>query len=395
MNYQLDFPIIENLKSSNRPYVYLDNAATSLKPISVIEAVSNYYTHCGANVHRGSYKAGEYATILYEQARNTIAEFINAKNNEIIFSKGTTDSLNLLADLLELKKEDVIINCLHDHHANFIVWKERACLHTVEMTPDGLINLQMLEDILKTNKVKLITIPYATNITGNIQPVMDIMGLAKKYNTLVCIDGAQIVSHRAVDIKTISADFFAFSSHKMFGPTGVGVLYIQENILEKMPYKRFGGGMINTYTLQQKNYKKPPIGFEPGTPAIEAVIGFGKAVEYILNIGFEAFNTHSSAWSVLFLKHLESSAWKLAFPKSDDSLPIFTLNHKNRTMDLAYLGRLLSDAYNIAVNDGQQCCGPLYASAGLAAGLRVSAHIYNSLTEPEYFFHCLDELSFY
>jgi cysteine desulfurase/selenocysteine lyase len=393
--YQDDFPIIANLKSPSHAYVYLDNAATTLKPRPVIEAVTQYYTHCGANVHRGNYKASEHATILYENTRTTIAELINAKKHEIIITKGTTDSIYFLADLLEINKNDTVVNCLHEHHANFIPWNERAHLLTVDMSSEGLLDLDVLENMLKKNKVKLVTITHASNVTGNIQPVTEIVKLAKQYNVLVCLDGAQIISHKAVDIQQIGADFYVFSSHKLFGPTGVGVLYIQEELLAKMPYKRFGGGMVNVYNLQQTLYKRPPLGFEPGTPAIEAAIGFGKAIEYVLNIGFDAINNHLTSWSNAFLKQLEVSEWKLAFPKSKASLPIFTLRPKTGEVDLAYLARLLSDTYNIAVNDGQQCCGPLYAMANLNSGLRISAHITNSMADIDYFFHCLKKLSFF
>jgi cysteine desulfurase/selenocysteine lyase len=393
--YQDDFPIIGNLKSAEKPYIYLDSAATTLKPRSVIDAVSNYYTHCGANVHRGNYKTSEQATILYEQARMDAAALINAKKHELIFTRGTTDSINFLADLLELKKEDLVVNCLHDHHSNFIVWDEKARLMTLNMTSNGCIDLQMLEECLKKNKVTLLSITYASNVTGTIQPVLEAIALAKKYHALVCIDGAQIISHRLVDMDLLGADFFVFSSHKLFGPSGVGVLYIREHLLEDMPYKRFGGGMVNVYTPKQQLYKRPPLGFEAGTPAIEAVIGLGAAIDYLQQIGFDAVNKHLAAWTELFLKRLETSSWKLAFPRPEGSLALFTLRPQNPATDLAYLARLLSDTYNIAVNDGQQCCGPLYAFAEINSGLRISAHLYNSLADVDSLFNALEELSFF
>ena len=390
-----DFPLIHNLKNANTSYVYLDNAATSLKPWAVINAVTEYYTHCGANIHRGSYKESERATLAYEHTRDLIAQFINCKKQEVIFTRGTTDSINLLADLLEIKASDTIVNCIHEHHANFIPWKERGNLITVGLTSDGVIDLTALESTLANNNVKLVTISHASNVTGNIQPIHQVISLARQYNTLICIDGAQVVSHRPLDLMELCADFYVFSGHKMLGPSGTGVLFIREEILSTLPYKRFGGGMVNIYNLQQSVFKRAPHGFEPGTPAIEGVIGLGKAIEYLQAVGFQVIDNHLNAWSCRFLKQLENSGWALAFAKSQDSLPIFTLHPKRADVDLSYFARILSDTYNIAVNDGQQCCGPLYAANGLNAGLRVSAHFYNSLTEVDYFFECLDQLFFF
>ena len=392
---QKDFPIIQNLKNEKSSYIYLDNAATSLKPWPVINAVTEYYTHCGANVNRGNYKESERATLEYENTRDLIAELINCKKQEVIFTKGTTDSINFLVDLLEINANDIIVNCIHEHHANFIPWKERGNLITVGLTNDGLIDLIALEAILAKNTVKLVTISHASNVTGNIQPINQIIELAKQYKALVCIDGAQIISHKPVDLEKSPADFYVFSGHKMFGPSGTGVLFIREEILSTLPYKRFGGGMVNIYNLQQKLFKKAPFGFEPGTPAIEGVIGLGKAVEYIQSIGFQTIDDYLKIWSRHFLQQLDKSAWKLAFVKSRESLSIFTLQPKDADIDLSFFARILSDTYNIAVNDGQQCCSPLYAANNLSSGLRVSAHIYNSLKDIDYFFKCLEQLFFF
>jgi len=391
---QNDFPIIQNLKNEHSSYIYLDNAATSLKPWPVINAVTEYYTHCGANVYRGNYKESERATLEYENTRDLISQLINCKKQELIFTRGTTDSINFLADLLEIHAHDIIINCIHEHHANFIPWKERANLITVGLTNNGVIDLTELEAILAKNKVKLVTISHASNVTGNIQPIDQIIALAKQYKALVCIDGAQIISHKPVDLIKSPADFYVFSGHKMFGPSGTGVLFIREEILSTLPYKRFGGGMVNIYNFQQTLFKKAPYGFEPGTPAIEGVIGLGKAVEYIQKIGFQAIDHYLKTWSSNFLEQLEKSAWQLAFAKSTESLSIFTLRPKDANVDLSFIARVLSDTYNLAVNDGQQCCGPLYAANKLNSGLRVSAHIYNSLSDIDYFFECLEQLFF-
>ncbi|HHT0594203.1 TPA: aminotransferase class V-fold PLP-dependent enzyme [Legionella anisa] len=393
--YQNDFPIIQNLSLDTQPYIFLDNAATTLKPQTVIDAITHYYTHCGATVHRGSYKESERATLMYEQSRSLVAQLINAKKHEIIFTRGTTDSIHYITELLELKKTDIVINCRQEHHANFIPWSEYAQLITIDLLNDGLIDLTALEMQLKTHKVKLVTIAYASNVTGNVQPVKEIVALAKQYKALICIDGAQVISHRPVDVVELNVDFFVFSAHKLFGPSGVGILYIHDSILIDLPHKRFGGGMVNVYNDSQKLFKRPPLGFEPGTPAIEAVIGFGKAIEYVQKVGFEAIMHHHSAWSTYFLQQLECSSWTLAFPKSKDSLPIFTLRPEKAQVDLSYLSRMLSDTYNIAVNDGQQCCGPLYFAADLSTGLRVSAHLYNPLSDAGYFFQCLNQLEFF
>ncbi len=395
VNYAKDFPIIKNLSKNDKPYIYLDNASTTLKPNTVIDAVTHYYTHCGANIHRGNYQTSEYATLMYEESRDLIAGFINAKKHEIIFTHGTTDSINYLIDLLALSKNDVIVNFTPEHHSNFIPWQERANLITLNLSDDFEYDLDKVEDIFKKNTVKLLTTTCASNVTGNIPPLKELIKLAKRYNVLVCLDGAQILGHRPIDLYDLSPDFFVFSAHKMFGPSGTGVLYIRENILEQLSHKRFGGGMVNVYQKEKKIFKRAPLGLEPGTPSIEAVIGFGAAIQYIQNINFKNIESHLDAWSKYFLSQLSLSKWSFVFPKTENSLPIFTLMPNQKNADLSKIARLLSDTYNIAVNDGQHCCGPLYETYGIANGLRVSGQIYNTLKDIDIFFESLEKVSLF
>jgi len=286
-----------------------------------------------------------------------------------------------------------VVNCIHEHHANFLPWYARAQLRTIPIDTNGLVDLALLEAQLQ-HSPKLISISWASNVTGNLQPIQDIVALAHRYNCLVCIDGAQIVGHRTVDLGKLEPDFFVCSSHKMFGPTGAGLLYIHEKHLDTLPYTRFGGGMVNAFDGKHCQFKRAPLGFEPGTPAIEAIFGFAKAIAYIQSIGYERIQQHCQQWSGAFMQQLEKSRWCLSFPRSADALAVFSLRPRQGHCDLSQLARILSDSYNIGVGEGQSCCGPLYASFKQTSALRVSAQIYNPLSEVERFFACLDELSY-
>lgn len=390
--WQHDFPLIKNLSLDNKPYVYLDNASTTLKPQCVIDAVMHYYTHCGSNVHRGNYKASEHTTILYENSRAKIAQFINCKKHEVVFTRGTTDGINLITELLTLNKNDSVVNCIGDHHANFIPWDEKANLITVGLDESGHMNMTELEAVLESNDVKLLTVTHASNVSGNIQDIDSIIALAKQHNVKICLDSAQAIAHIPIDVSSLGVDFLVFSGHKLFGPSGSGVLYINESLHDDLPYARFGGGMVNVYHAERRLYKRIPHGLEPGTPAIEAVIGLGKAVDYLQSIGFKNISEHLSHWSETFLAHLKDSQYELAFPKNEPSLAVFTLKHKHHHHGFENIARMLSDTYNIAVGEGQQCCGPLYYANQLKAGMRISAQIYNDVEAVAYLFACLNEL---
>lgn len=392
MEYAKDFPVIKN-NSFEQPFLYLDNAATTLMPDTVIEKVLQYMTTCGANPYRGASKVAEQATLFCETARETVANFIDAHAHEVIFTKGSTEGLNLVSDLLDLKPTDIIIGSVLEHHANYLPWKMKAKYMSLAINKDGKICLNALEQLLKTNKVKLVSLTYVSNVTGIIQPIAQVIQLAHHYGAKVCIDGAQAMLHLTVSLNQLKPDFFVFSGHKMFAMKGIGILYINQSIQAQLPFKRFGGGMVNSVSKKNISFKKAPLGFEPGTPAVEAIISLGAACDYIEKIGKETLHQHANQWSQKYINQLNQSEYHLIFPDNQDRIPVFTIKHKQKNIDYALLARILSDSFNIIVNDGQQCCGPLYDSVALQQGLRVSAQIYNSSQQVDMFFQALDSLS--
>lgn len=386
------FPVLRN-RSQEMPYIYLDNAATTLMPQTVIDKVNHYMCFCGANPYRGASMVSEEVTIECERARQLVAQFISAKQHEVIITKGTTDAINLLSDLLELTKEDVVINAIFDHHANFLPWRVKATLHSAPMTELGEVDLVTIDKILQTNKVKLITISHASNVTGIIQPVEQLIRLAQSYNVLVCVDGAQMVGHKKVSMQQLNADFYVFSGHKMFAMKGIGVLYINEKHHQSLPYKRFGGGMVDGVTSDKILYKSAPLGFEPGTPAVEAIYSLAAACHFMLSTGYEAFEIHQQSWNAVFAQRLQNSNFQLLFPDNTNRLPIHTIRHMGKQISYSNLARSLSDAFNVMINDGQQCCGPLYEAFDQKDALRISAQIYNDLNECDMFFDALEQIS--
>src|SRR5882724_12052998 len=283
-----DFPILDQ-QVHGKPLIYFDNAATSQKPRVVIEAVSHYYEHDNANVHRGIHELSNRATSAYEAARTRAAKFINAKTaEEIIFTRGTTEGINLVANswgTKNLKSGDVILLTEMEHHSNLVPWqllaqKTGAKISYVPITgDDGLLDLSKLETVL-TPRVKIFSMVHISNSLGTLNPVAELCARARELGIVTLVDGAQSAGHLPVDVQAIGCDFFAFSGHKVFGPTGIGALYGRSALLERMPPWQGGGDMIETVTLERTTFAAPPARFEAGTPAIAEVIGLGAALEY-------------------------------------------------------------------------------------------------------------------
>ncbi len=390
--YQNDFPVIKN-RSHEQDFIYLDSAATCLMPNRVINKVVEYMTHCGANPYRGASVVSEEATILCDESRKTIAYFLGVRADEVIFCRGTTDGLNLISNLLELNENEWIVNTVFEHHANHLPWKMNSSLISVGMTSLGEVDLIELESVLSSKQIKLVTLTYASNVMGIVQPVEQAIKLAHQYGAKICIDAAQVVSHFSLKLSSIQPDFLVFSGHKMFAMKGIGILYINKKIQGELRYKRFGGGMVNTVTRDVIEFKQAPLGFEPGTPSVESIISLGAACDYIQSIGWDKIYDHGQQWSDFFLSELNASDFELLLSSGRSYLPIFTLKHKSKNVDYSRLARTLSDTFNIMVNDGQQCCGPLYEYFNQANGLRVSGQIYNSLEQIKQLFNALNQLS--
>ncbi len=370
-----DFPLI----NKNKNIIYMDNAATTLKPQKVVDSICDFYYSYTSNVFRGDHPFSEKASMNFENTRRLVSSYINSLPNEIIFTQNCTDSINLIKNLLNLNKNDVVINSILEHHSNYLPWLNSTNLSTVNIDNNGMIDVN---EILKkiTKNTKLITITYASNVTGNIQPIEDIIKICKENNILSLIDATQAIAHMPIDVKKIDCDFMAFSAHKMLGPSGVGILYIKDELMRSFEPFKLGGGMINQINENKMIFKDPPYCFEAGTPTIENVIAFGESINYIMQKGIKNI--------YLYLKKLNQYAFdklknlefiNLPFNVSNNHIPIFTFLPRNNSIDIKYVSRLLSDREkSIAVNAGYQCCHPLYSHFKINGAIRASLYIYNS-----------------
>ena len=380
-----DFPILSR-NMNGKPLIYFDNGATSQKPLAVIDAISNYYKNQNSNIHRGVHTLSQEITIAYENARATIQKHINAKfAHEIVFTSGTTDSINLVASSFGkkfIKAGDEIIVTAMEHHSNILPWQilceeKGALLKVAPINENGELIVEQLFKLF-TSKTKLLALTHVSNTLGTINPIKEIIAEAHAKNIQVLIDGAQAVPHMKVDVQELDADFYCFSAHKMFGPTGVGILYGKEKILNELPPYRVGGGTIKTVSFEKTVYADLPLKFEAGTPHIAGGIGFAAAIEYLNKIGLE--NIHSYETELL-----EYATSKL---KSIEGLKIIgTAKEKAGVISFVIdglhpldIGTIL-DKCGVAVRTGHHCTQPLMEFYCVPGTVRVSLSFYNTKEE--------------
>ncbi len=378
------FPIFTN----HPDLVYLDSAATALKPATVIAAVTKYYEHFSSNIARGIYPMAEQATEAFEKTRSTVASLIGAKNpEEIIFTSGTTASLNLAADLLVSRitpGDNIIITAL-EHHSNFLPWKElakkkSASLRIVPVTKNGALDLQSLGKLVD-GQTKIVAFAAVSNVLGIINPVQDIVRIIRKINpgAIIVVDAAQAVGHIPVDVTDWDADFIAFSGHKIFGPTGTGVLFGKYGLLKTFSPVSFGGGMVLDACVTETLYKDVPARFESGTPNIAGVIGLGAAIDFIRDIGIGTIHEHENTLALFAGRRLqEEFGNKLQIlgspnPEGRSGIVSFVLEGVH-PHDVA---QLLGEK-DICVRAGLQCAAPLHENLNLSASTRVSFSVYNT-----------------
>ncbi len=377
-----DFPILRKA-IGGRPLVYLDNAATSQKPAAVIEAIDTYYRETNANIHRGVHTLAERATAQYEQARERVAGFINAAEaREIVFTRGTTEAVNLVAQSYlrpKLAAGDEIIVSEMEHHSNIVPWQlvaeaTGAHIRRLPITDEGELKLDEYEGLF-SERTRLVAVGHVSNALGTINPVADLIATAHAHDVPVLVDGAQSVPHMPVDVRALGADFFCFSGHKMFGPTGIGALYARADILEAMPPYQGGGEMITKVTFEGSEYSVIPHRFEAGTPDIAGAIGLAAAIDYLEGIGLERIATHEA--DVLAYAHERA--------REIDSLRVIgTARHKAGvlafTMDDVHpndLGMLI-DQEGVAIRTGHHCAMPVMTHFGIAGTARASFAFYNT-----------------
>jgi len=391
-----DFPILKS-RINNHQLVYFDNAATTQKPQSVIDGISNYYKSYNANIHRGIHSLAEKATEEFEETRSLVKEFINASSeNEIIFTRGTTEGINLISSSLSkfyFNEGDEIIISEMEHHSNIVPWQmiakeNKLNLKVINVSGDGEIDMDHFKSLI-SEKTKLVSIVYISNTLGTINPVKKIIEKCRENNILSVVDGAQSSAHKKIDVTDLNCDFYVFSAHKMYGPTGVGVVYGKEEILEKMPPYMGGGEMIKDVSFSNTSYNSLPYKFEAGTPNIGDVIGFKEAINYIKNIGIDNIETYE----ISLKKYTENALKKIDGMKvvgtAKDKVGIFSFTtEKVHYYDLG----LLLDAKGIALRTGHHCTQPLMDKYSLDGTARLSLAIYNSTEEVDYFVESLSNL---
>lgn len=383
--YRDDFPILAQ-SVHGKPLVYLDNAATSQKPLPVLNASRDYYEKLNSNIHRGVHHLAQAATAAHEAARETIARHLNAtRPEEIIFTSGTTDSVNLVASSLGrsdrfVNGDEIIISGL-EHHSNTVPWQmlcERLgiTLKVIPVLDDGTLDLDAYQELL-SDRTKLVAVNHVSNAFGTVNKVVQICSQAKKVGALTFIDGAQSLPHMSIDVQDVDCDFYAFSGHKVYGPTGIGILFGKHDLLCELPPWRGGGEMIKEVTFEKTTYNDPPFKFEAGTPNIEGGIALAAAIDYVNKVGLTHIASHESAL-------IEKAAAMLA---GLDEVAIYGPPDRTGAISFNFegihhydLGTLL-DQMGLALRTGHHCCQPLMARFGVSGTLRASFALYNTEQE--------------
>ena len=377
--YREDFPMLDN------NLIYLDNGATTLKPKQVIDKITDYYTNYSANAHRGDYDISLRVDNEYEGTRKKVKEFINANSTkEIVFTSGTTDSLNIIVNGFfnnYIKENDEILITKSEHASNVLPWfrlakNKKAIIKYIELDNNYEVNLDNIKKVI-TNKTKVISIAHITNVLGDIRPIKGIIDYAHKNNILVVIDGAQSIPHIKVDIKDLDIDFLAFSAHKMCGPTGVGVLYAKEELMEKIEPVNLGGGMNESFDNLDEVYLKPiPTRLEAGTPNIAGVIGLGASIDYLNNIGMDNIRKHELELGTYLYNRLKELSHINIVNKKPTSIIAFNVNDIFSQDVAVYLNK-----YNICVRAGNHCAKILKDETKVKNTVRVSLYFYNTKEE--------------
>jgi cysteine desulfurase / selenocysteine lyase len=394
-----DFPILKRKINRNKTLVYLDNAATTQKPMSVINAIRDYYMDYNSNIHRAVHQMAEEATIAYERTREKIAKFINANStDEIIFTRNATEAINLVSyswGRANVKKDDYVVITEIEHHSNIVPWQiltqeKRAKLLYVGVDDNGYLKMEDYKRYIESNKVKLISVSQMSNVLGTIVPINKIIKMAHDKGVKVMVDGAQSVPHMPVDVQNMDCDFMAFSAHKMLGPTGVGVLYVKREILDKMAPFIGGGDMIKEVHKYETRYNDLPYKFEGGTPNIADVIGFGAAIDYLNEIGMNNIREHEIDITNYAIKTITGVKGVTVYGPSNS-------NHRGGIVSFNIgdihphdLATIMND-HGIAIRSGHHCAQVLMERLNVVATSRTSFYIYNTKEEVDILINALEE----
>ncbi len=391
-----DFPILAR-EVHGKPLVYLDNGATTQKPLCVLDAMRDEYLNVNANVHRGVHYLSVQATELHEQARETVRRFINARSvSEIVFTRGTTEGLNLVASTFGdefLKPGDEVIVSTMEHHSNIVPWQLQAHkrgikLRVIPMTDGGVLDLEAYKGLFN-EKTRMVSVIHVSNVLGTVNPVKQMIAIAHEHDVPVMVDGAQSAPHFAIDVQDLDCDFFVFSGHKMYGPTGIGVLYGKESWLEKLPPYQGGGEMIEHVSFEKTTFERPPLKFEAGTPDYVATHGLAKAIEYMEHLGLDNIERHERELTRYALSQLRDIPGMHIYGHAADLLSDGQANDIQGDAVISFnvgdihhmdMGTLL-DQLGIAVRTGHHCAQPLMDRLGVLGTVRASFALYNTREE--------------
>ena len=394
--YREDFPILKR-KIKNNDLIFFDNGATTQKPIQVIDAISDYYKNYNSNIHRSVYTLGDESEKIYEESKHLVKEFINANSHEeIIYTSGTTESMNFIARIIEQDVEDgdEIILTYMEHHANLVPWQQLAIrknltLRFLDLDELGRININQLKELIN-DKTKIVSICHASNVLGNINPVYEIGSLLKDKDIYFVVDAAQSVPHMRIDVKKMNCDFLAFSAHKMCGPTGIGVLYGKKNLLEKFEPVEFGGGMIGVVEEKSSTWAILPDKFEAGTPLLAEAAGLGATIKYLEDIGLENIESYTKELTKYLYDELSKISNIKIYGTNEISDRVSLVSFNLEGVHPHDLTSFL-DEKGICIRAGHQCTQPLLGKLGTYSVARASLYFYNTKEEIDFFIQVLKE----
>jgi cysteine desulfurase/selenocysteine lyase len=376
--FKRDFPLLQR-ELDGAPLTYLDSASTTPKPKRVIDAVTRYYCEMGANVHRGVHPLGETSTAAYERARYAVASLINASPAEIVFTRNATESFNLVAQGLGLATDDEVVFPASEHHSNYMPWRLKARTMLVDIDDEAVPRYQQLKERI-TRRTRLVTVAHVSNVTGVIAPVEEWIATAHAAGVPVMVDASQSVSHLPIDVKKLDCDFLAFSSHKIFGPSGVGVLYVRHDRFAELKLWNVGGGMVDYHGEDRFEVREAPFRYEAGTPNIEGAIGLGAALDYVRTIKIEEIARHSQKLGAQLIENLTALPGATVLASrvpAERRVALCTISLPLPSMTQANLARLLADSHAILVSGGYHCAHILHHRVQLDGTLRASAHLFN------------------
>ena len=386
-----DFPIL------SEGIIYMDSAATSLTPEPVLNSIIAYYREHNANVGRGVYRLSQVSTQRYEEAHKKVADLINAKPNEIIFTKNTTEGINLIASGLNWNKGDHIVTSIMEHHSNFLPWFrvssfiKGGVLDVVKLNSDYMLDISDFEGVI-SKKTKLVALTHASNVLGSISPVNEVAKICHENDSFFLIDGAQSVPHLPIDVREMGCDFLSFSGHKMLGPTGTGVLFIKESLLEEVEPQFFGGGMISNVSLEDYSLIEGYERFEGGTPNIAGGIGLGKAADYLKEIGMEMIRKHEEELTKKLIGGLSEIKNLDVYGSFNEKTRVGTVSFNIKGLNSHDVALILDESLNIMVRSGHHCCMPLIKELGLDGAVRASLYIYNTSDEVDKLLETVEDI---